>query len=394
MKTGASLEEVAKTGLSLRFALEKLPAPKLKEPVYLTFAPGLPEFVFVVEKPGRILRLKQTPGGGFEAAEVFLDIQDRVAGGKGSGERGLLGLAFAPDYESSGRLYVNYTKAPRGTPTRISRFLRDPKDPSRARPDSEEVVLEFRQPWANHNGGMVAFGPDGYLYVGTGDGGSGGDPLNAGQRRDTLLGKILRLDVSGPGPARPAPGNPFVGSTEKSAKGKPLRPEIYAWGLRNPWRFSFDRHTGQLWAGDVGQNAIEEVDLIEKGKNYGWKIQEASACFSPKTDCPKVGLEPPMAEYRRPVGHSITGGVVARSPRLRQLWGMYLYGDFVTGKVFALRRAPRKSRNPPKHRARKGYQVLELLDGDIQLSSFGEDTQGQIYLLDLRGSISRLKALP
>jgi glucose/arabinose dehydrogenase len=315
--------------------------------------------LFVVEQAGRILVFPNSPD--VLTATLFLDIQDRVnAVGE---EEGLLGIAFHPDYETNGYFYVNYTAAnPRRTV--ISRFSVLVSDPNRADPTSELVLLEFDQPFPNHNGGQLTFGPDGYLYIATGDGGGAGDPLNNGQNLSTLLGKILRIDVNGTAAGLNysiPPDNPFVGTG--------FREEIYAYGLRNPWRFSFDPVTRELWAGDVGQDTREEIDIIESGKNYGWKIMEGSLCFSPSVGCNPTGLTLPIWEYGRDDGASVTGGVVYRGTAIPKLVGAYIYGDYVSGRIWAL-----------------NYDGTQVVSNDlitaqsISTSSFGVDEEGEIYI--------------
>jgi glucose/arabinose dehydrogenase len=238
------------------------------------------------------------------------------------------------------------------------------------------VILSFDQPYSNHNGGHLEFGPDGYLYIATGDGGSGGDPLGHAQNRQTFHGNILRIDIDSRGPqgsyAIP-PDNPFAGNSEGYLE------EIYAYGLRNPWRFSFDPLTGLLWAGDVGQNAVEEINIIEKGKNYGWNIMEGSQCFNPPTGCDSTGLAMPVYEYLHPLGRSITGGYVYRGSELPLLEGAYVYADFVSGLIWAL-----------------WYQEGEvqtnytIADTNLMISSFGEDDNHELYFTAFDGRVYKL----
>jgi glucose/arabinose dehydrogenase len=330
--------------------------------------------VFVVEQRGVISVFVD------EAATneklTFLDISDKV--GDSSGERGLLGLAFHPDYANNGYFYVNFTV---GNPTRthISRFRVSDSDPTVADPDSETLLLEFAQPYDNHNGGQLAFGPDGYLYVAVGDGGSGGDPQENGQDRTTLLGAILRIDVdrqvAGRAYGIPA-DNPFVGNTDG------FREEIYAYGLRNPWRFSFDSETGQLWAADVGQNEYEEIDLIERGGNYGWNVVEATDCFEPDQGCDRTGLIDPVWGYDHSNGdRSITGGFVYRGSALPYLVGRYIYADYASGRVWAF--------TPP---AQAGGYNAELFKADFRISSFGVNAQQELFVCGFDGSVYRLQA--
>jgi glucose/arabinose dehydrogenase len=328
--------------------------------------------LFIVEKRGRIYYvLADEPA----EAHLFLDIESRV---NDSGyEEGLLGLAFHPDFSKNGYFYVNYTDA---SSTVISRFSIKDREGSSADPESEYIILKFDQPYSNHNGGQVSFGPDGLLYIATGDGGGGGDPQGNAQDRTNLLGKILRIDVDRQegGLAYSIPGdNPFKDNTQG------YREEIYAYGLRNPWRFSFDIATGNLWAADVGQNRIEEINIIEKGKNYGWNIMEGSLCFEPPVDCDPSGLELPVFEYEHPLGRSITGGYVYRGADLPLIYGAYIYGDFITGLIWSLWYEP-------------GGQLENYLltDTGLSISSFGIDEQDELYLSAFDGRIYNLSLLP
>ena len=343
--------------------LEAFPGLSFDRPVALVFPDDGANRGFVVEQPGRIVALNSE-----NDSNTFLDIRDRVRD-RGE-EEGLLGLAFDPDYESNGFLYVYYTAdGPRRSV--ISRFSVDPGDGT-ADPGTETLVLEVEQPYANHNGGQIVLGPDDFLYVGLGDGGSAGDPKGNGQNPATLLGAILRLDVSSldsTGTYSIPPDNPFVGVQD-------ARPEIWAYGLRNPWRFTFDSETGDLWAADVGQNKMEEVDLIRPGLNYGWNIMEGDECY-PRS-CDTRGLELPIAVYGRDGGCSITGGYVYRGSRIPSLYGAYVYGDFCSGKIWAFR-----------YDGSRVTESILLADTKIRISSFAEDTDGELYILDLDGEIYR-----
>ena len=285
------------------------PTLEFDMPVELTSPLDNSNRVFVVEQKGKIMSFPNQAD--VKSASVFLDIVKKVDSG---GEKGLLGLAFHPDYKNNGYFYVNYT---RSSPleTIISRFKVSPSNASAADPASEEILLRYSQPYSNHNGGKIAFGKDGYLYISAGDGGSGGDPHNNGQDLTSLLGKILRIDVnksSGNKKYSIPADNPFSGN----AKG--YREEIFAYGLRNAWRFNFDDETGWLWAGDVGQNEIEEIDIVEKGGNYGWRIMEGEKCFKPQL-CNKENLILPIWSYRQgaSTGRSVTGGYVCHDKNLR-----------------------------------------------------------------------------
>ena len=337
--------------------------------VLLTYPDDDSGRLFVVLQPGRIMVFENDPG--VESAETFLDIRERV--NDSGNEEGLLGLAFDPAFAENGHFYVNYTASgPRRTV--VSRFSASAGDPDRADPDSELVFLEVAQPYRNHNGGHVAFGPDGMLYVGLGDGGSGGDPRGNGQDTSTLLGSILRIDVSAldeTGGYAVPPDNPFAGG-DRTARG-----EIWAYGLRNPWRFSFDRETGDLWAADVGQNQYEEVDIIRPGRNYGWNVMEGSHCYR-RGSCDMEGLELPVAEYGRDGGCSVTGGHVYRGRRLPTLYGAYLYADFCSGKIWALR-----------HDGTAVTEQMLIADTGLSISSFGEDASGEVYVLTFEGAVYR-----
>ncbi|MBB6098905.1 glucose/arabinose dehydrogenase [Deinobacterium chartae] len=335
----------------------------LEAPVAVTHAGDGSRRLFVLEQGGTVRvvrdgRLLETP---------FLDISDKITSG---GERGLLGIAFHPQYRSNGLFYLNYTDTAGATV--IARY-RVSADPDRADPASEAVLLRIAQPYPNHNGGQLAFGPDGYLYVGTGDGGAGGDPQNRAQNPQDLLGKLLRLEV-GAGESYAVPSsNPFVNR-------EGFRPEIWATGLRNPWRFSFDRASGDLWIADVGQNAVEEVNYqpanSRGGENYGWRRMEGSRCYQPETNCDDGSLVKPVLEYLQgsDTGRSITGGYVYRGQAVPELQGRYVYGDFVSGRVWAAARGTGGR-----------WTSALLLDTDYGVSTFGEDEAGELYLADYGG---------
>jgi glucose/arabinose dehydrogenase len=347
---------------------EAFPNLKFNRPVDLQNSGDDTDRLFVVEQRGVISVFKneaQVP-----EKSTFLDIEDLV--NDSGNEQGLLGLAFHPNYRTNGYFYVNYT-ASNPNRTVISRFRVSQSDPNKADKSSEMIVLEFEQPYSNHNGGQLAFGPDGYLYIAVGDGGSGGDPMGHGQNRSTLLGTILRLDIdskeSGKNYGVPA-DNPFINNTEG------VRPEIYAYGLRNPWRFSFDSVNGELWAGDVGQNSYEEIDRIVKGGNYGWNIMEGNHCF--KSDCSETGLEMPVWEYGRSEGVSVTGGYVYRGDALPELVGHYIYADFASGRIWSLNAS--QSQNSNK----------ELLKANFNISSFGVDGNQELYICGFDGKIYQL----
>jgi glucose/arabinose dehydrogenase len=338
----------------------------LASPLYVTSARDGSRRLFVVEQAGRIRVLQ--PGSA--STTVFLDITDRILSG---GERGLLGLAFHPLFAVNGRFFVNYTRAGDGA-TVIAEYRALPLGGNTA-DRSETILLTVDQPDPNHNGGMVEFGRDGFLYIALGDGGDANDPDNRAQNLDDLLGKILRIDVDRPDglvPYSSPPDNPFFGPT-------PGRDEIYAYGLRNPFRFSFDRGTGALVAGDVGQNAREEVDVVVRGGNYGWRIFEGTLC-NPAGDpglCLTTSAIPPIVEYVNGVGArcAITGGYVYRGRAGVLPAGTYVYGDLCSGEIFMFQEG--------------GSQAL-LLETSLTLASFGEDEDGEIYVVGLGGTVHRL----
>jgi glucose/arabinose dehydrogenase len=342
--------------------VQAFPKLEFSDPVELTSPDDGTDRIFVLEQKGVIRTFANKAD--VAKSTIFLNISRKVESG---GEMGLLGLAFHPDYKNNGYFYVNYT---RGNPltTVIARYKANTSNPNVADPNSETILLTYRQPYENHNGGKLAFGNEGFLYIAAGDGGSGGDPGNRAQNRKELLGKILRIDVNKKsGNLNYAiPGdNPFRNSSEG------YRPEIYAYGMRNPWRFSFDRQTGALWCGDVGQNRVEEVDIIEKGANCGWHIMEGDECFKAES-CNNAGLTLPIWSYRQgsKTGNSVTGGYVCRDKSLPGLNGKYVYGDFVSGNVWAL------SYNGKK--AEKNDLIANLSGG---LSSFGEGMNHDLFLL-------------
>src|SRR5690554_4109737 len=350
---------------------EAFPQLSFTRPVDFQHSGDNSNLVFVVEQRGVISVFENDSTT--ENKMVFLDIEDQVE--DEGNEEGLLGLAFHPDYDSNGYFYVNYT-ASNPDRTVISRFQVATTDENAADRASESVVLEFEQPYSNHNGGQLSFGPDGYLYIAVGDGGSGGDPQGHGQNLSTLLGTILRIDVDGSqdGNNYSIPtDNPFVDNTDG------FRKEIYAYGLRNPWRFSFDAENGNLWTGDVGQNRYEEINIIEKGGNYGWNVMEASHCFRPENDCEIEGLKLPVWEYDRSQGDiSITGGFVYRGPTMDKLKGLYIYADYVTGRIWTL---DVNNGGTPTNEP--------LLRADFPVSSFGVDQDNELFVCGFDGKIYR-----
>ena len=339
----------------------------LVDPIGITNAGDGSGRLFVNERGGRIMVIE---AAGSLRAEPFVDLSGRVVPG---GERGLLGLAFHPDFEQNGRLFVHYSRA--GDGATVVSELRASPDRATADP-SERVVLTHAQPFANHNGGQLAFGPDGYLYIGLGDGGSGGDPFGNAQNPDVLLGKILRLDVDGPPTANRGyaipPDNPYA--TEGTTPGGGL-PEIWALGLRNPWRFSFDLRLGDLYIGDVGQGAWEEIDRQPAdstgGENYGWNLMEGRHCF--QDGCDQTGYVKPIAEYPTSSGCAVTGGYVYRGTDQPDLQGVYVLADYCSGVVFTLQ--VDEGTITPK----------QVLESGLNVSALGEDQEGELYLADLVG---------
>ncbi|MEW6509957.1 MAG: PQQ-dependent sugar dehydrogenase [Bacteroidota bacterium] len=326
--------------------------------------------LFVVEQAGRILVFPNDPAT--TSASVFLDIRDKV--NDAGNEEGLLGLAFHPSYRSNGYFYVNYT-ASNPARTVIARYRVSAADPNVAEVASAMTILEFLQPFSNHNGGQVAFGPDGYLYIAAGDGGSAGDPFGNGQSLNTLLGKILRIDVNAPAAGMNysiPPDNPFAGTSHRG--------EIWAYGLRNPWRFCFDVPSGRMWAADVGQDDIEEVDIIEKGKNYGWNIMEGNSCFKPSSNCDTSGLVRPVWQYTHALGVSVTGGYIYRGSRHPELTGAYVCADYGSGRIWSLRMD-----------AQGQVSGVELADTNLPIASFGVDESAELYICSFDGKIYRFK---
>lgn len=343
-------------------------AEGFEQPVFVTNAGD--ERLFVVERPGRI-RVIDDKG---VIEEPFLDLTDRV--GSSSSEQGLLGLAFAPDFAESGLFYVDYTDLDGNTV--VSRFKAS-DDRTSADAGSEEIVLTQEQPAPNHNGGMLAFGPDNYLYIGFGDGGNQGDPDGNAQNLESWLGKVLRIEVD---PAQ-TNGEPYTVPEDNPFVDDPAaKPEIWAYGLRNPWRFSFDPDTGDLWIGDVGQGEYEEIDIVAVdggGANLGWDLMEGPECYD-APDCEAEGLVDPVAFYTHEEGGcSVTGGYVSRSEEFAAIAGLYIFADFCSGLIWAL--APDGD---------GGWTMSEPVESDLSISSFGEGADGRLYLTDLDGGVYEL----
>lgn len=351
------------TGFSQYQVQNAFPSVTFSSPVDIQNAGDGTDRLFIVEQAGRIKVFQNRSNITSGEIKTYLDITDRVSSG---GEMGLLGLAFHPDYENNGYFYVNYTISSPSRATRISRFQVSAANPDSANKNSELILFSFAQPFSNHNGGQVAFGPDGYLYIATGDGGSGGDPQNNSQNRTIMLGKILRIDVDNPSGGNnygiPAT-NPFYQNTQG------YREEIYAWGLRNPWRFSFDPVTGWLWCADVGQSAREEINVIQNGKNYGWRCYEGNISYN-LTGCgPSSDYVFPVFDYVRSGGNcSVTGGYVYRGPNLPGLYGKYIYGDYCSRFIWSL---DYDSTSAPVNTL--------LLTSTGSLYTFGVDLNNELY---------------
>jgi glucose/arabinose dehydrogenase len=324
--------------------------------------------LFILQQGG-IIRILQN--GSLNAAP-FLDITSLVESG---GEKGLLGLAFHPNFSTNRKFYVNYTRRVAGQlQTIVAEYQASTANPNQADTSSARILLTINQPFDNHNGGQLAFGPDGFLYIGVGDGGSGGDPNNNGQNKTVLLGKLLRIDVNSTSAGKQyaiPPGNPF-------ASGVGGAPEIFAYGFRNPWRFSFD--SSRLFVADVGQDAFEEIDLVESGKNYGWRVMEGTHCFNPASNCDQTGLTLPIFDYPHSDGESVTGGFVYRGSAIPALVGTYVFADFISGNIWLLNES-----------GSTWTRTLAIASGR-GVSSFGRDDSGEIYVVDYSGSILRLVA--
>ena len=323
--------------------------------------------VFIVQQAGVI----RVVSGGALLPTPFLDITSKV--NFDGAEQGLLGLAFHPGYSQNRRFYINYDRLTGGLIQTVIAEYQASIDPNVADPASERILFTVDQPFPNHKGGQLAFGPDGFLYIGLGDGGSGGDPLGNGQNRQTLLGKILRIDVdhvdAGLQYAIPA-DNPFVGTGDRG--------EIWAYGFRNPWRFSFERGTGRLFVGDVGQDKFEEVDLVQKGLNYGWNIMEGAHCFNPSSGCNMTGLILPIAEYDHSEGEVVIGGYVYHGTAIPALVGAYLLADFSNGKIWELTESS------------GSWTRTLLLTTGRAINSFGQDAAGELYVVDYSGSVLKI----
>lgn len=348
------------------------------QPTVMLQAPADSARWFVAEKGGSILTF--TNDQNVNAFSIFLNISAIV---DDSGEGGLLGVAFDPNFPTIPDVYVSYTRTGAPLVSYVSRFSSIDSGAT-LDPTSEQVILTVEQPASNHNGGDLAFGPDNFLYVAFGDGGGSGDPSGNGQDTNTLMGAIVRIDVAGGSPYGIPAGNPFeTNSLCAGGAGASPCPEIFAWGLRNPWRISFDSTTSKLWVGDVGQGDWEEVDVVQVGENYGWNVREGAHCFNPASGCATTFAEP-ITEYDRTVGRSISGGHVYRGSAISDLAGWYVFGDFATGALLGV---PQDST--------QGTVAIEFDQTGLQIVSFGRDSDGEIYLLDFAaGRIHQIVDVP
>jgi len=384
------------------FAEEKklsslLIADGYKKPVFITSYPNNAKLLYIVEQAGLIKIIND----GKKLSRPFFDINKRVVNPNRPGdERGLLGFAFHPNHTNNGKFYINYMDNDGNTI--ISEFSTNSE--LRADHKSERIILKLKQPYGNHNGGDIQFGPDGYLYISIGDGGKAGDPLNAGQDLSSLFGKIIRIDIEQKPYGIPK-SNPFFGQKDK-------REEIWAWGLRNVWRFSFDKQTGDKYLADVGQNKWEEVNFepasSKGGLNYGWRIMEANHCYDPKENCPTEGLIKPIIEYPNDANHpafafriieelsfsetdvegcSVTGGYVYRGQKIKSMQGQYIFGDYCSGNIWTLKVVNGKAIN-----FKNRTEEINIGGGEFTtyISSFGQDSDGEIYIIDYNGGIYKL----
>lgn len=364
----------ASTSQALQISVDTVVASGFDLPLQVTHAGDGSGRLYVVEQAGTIDIIEN----GTVLATPFLDLTSAVT--TTGGEQGLLGLAFHPDYANNGYAYVDYTRFSDGA-TVVERYARSAGDPNQLDPATATTILTVDQPFRNHNGGQIVFGPDGYLYISLGDG--GGTAQNNAQDTAVLLGSILRIDVDGGSPYTSPADNPYVGSSG--------RDEIWAIGLRNPWRFSFDRATGDVYIGDVGEADWEEIDFYESwgpggspgAVNYGWPCREGMHDFSPIPPCQGATLTDPIAEYGRSLGRSVTGGFVYRGATYPSLQGRYFYGDFISGRIWSLSMTATGFTTP-----------TVLLDTDLSISAFGEDEAGELYVVDHGGGSVRRLTVP
>ena len=381
-----SAEEKVDTSPAPVKLVKVFPYLQIDRPIVITHAGDGTDRLFIASQKGKIYIVPNTPEDeDLEEGKLFLDISDRVIYLDKKNEMGLLGMAFHPDFKKNGEFFVYYSspETPNATSV-ISRFRVSKDNPDQALADSEEILMKVEQPAWNHNGGTIVFGPDGMLYIVFGDGGAGGDAFHNGQNLSTILGSICRIDVDhkSPGLNYAIPkDNPFEdGKTPTFAT---IRKEIWAYGFRNPWRIAFDDKTGKLWAGDVGQGIWEEIDIVVKGGNYGWSVREGKHPFGPNGVEARKHLIEPIWEYDHNVGKSITGGSVYRGKAIPAIQGMYIYGDYVSGKFWALKYDESSKKVTANH-------VIE--SPSIPVMTFGTDQNGEMFLTSSFSEIYMLKA--
>jgi len=364
---GIARSNMAKPGFILQ---DFFPGHTFKKPVAMLPHPNTPDLWYIVEQQGKIILMDRR--GEILKKSLFANITEFVDAS--SSESGLLGMAFHPDFENNGYIFLSYTYAGNSEyslMSTISRFS-SPDNGKSLDNKSEKRLLSLNQPYSNHNGGNIAFDHNAYLVIGFGDGGSAGDPDNNGQDTQSFLGKLLRIDVNSPNSYSIPQDNPFI-------KDKRFRPEIYAWGLRNPWRWSFDKKTGELWLADVGQNKWEEINRINAGENYGWNRMEGNHCYKSKV-CESHLFTAPIFEYSHDEGCSVTGGYVYRGSKLADLEGRYVFGDFCSGMIWAL-----ESTETGK------YQRQLLIESGLNIASFAQGLDGEVYVIHHDGQIFAIK---
>ena len=355
---------------------DAFPSLSFNQPLLLLQPPADSSTWFVVERTGVVRTFANDPGVG--TSTVFVDLSGSID--SGPGEAGLLGMAFHPDYANNRQVYLSFTVTGAPLISRIDRFTSNDGGLT-LDPATQTSILSLNQDFGNHNGGNLAFGPDGYLYIGFGDGGSGGDPNNRGQTTNNLLGTIIRIDVDSGVPYAIPADNPFAGNPPcPQGSGAAACPEIFAFGLRNPWRWSFDSATGDLFVGDVGQSSFEEIDRVTSGNNYGWNIREGANCFNANA-CVTAGLIDPIHEYGRSEGTSVTGGYVYRGTNIPSLTGFYVFADFTTGRIWSIDSA-----------AQNLVDSDLLIDSSLNIASFGQANSGELYVVNFGGTLHRITA--
>lgn len=354
-------------------------------PMALYNAPSDSTQWYMVERAGTVSTFPNNSGASDNDVDTFIDISANVST---AGEGGLLDIAFHPDYGTNNNfeVFLSYTRpSGGGLESVISRF-RSFDNGATLDSTMEDIILTIPQDFNNHNGGQIAFGTDGYLYAGWGDGGDGNDPNDRGQTTSNLLGSFTRIDVDGGTPYAIPGDNPFAANAANPCAqgfGGADCPEIFAWGMRNPWRWSFDSQTGALWAGDVGQGAWEEIDVITLGSNYGWKIREGAHCRPPTSGCTTTGLTDPITEYDRNQGRSVSGGFVYRGTALPELQGQYVFGDFISGRVWVV-----AATSAP------GTAPVEIMQTGFSIVAFAQDNDGELYIIDIAGGMHQIVDAP